>query len=338
MNDSIPSPRLVRRGQHRFVSSDSTGPWGFYEIWVEEEGLPWVAIMPDGTETAVRLNRLTVEGINNSLGEYTPGESTIETIGIGLQEGELAISLRQDWPIPAIGAILLTVIGFTAAVAVALRARRRSAHFQALAARDAASTDAERIRVAREIHDGPLQELADLARTQDSGPPNVRDRLREVSAELRALASDLRPPALERVGLIPALEDLASRWGARSDSFKVRIRSELRPGALSPETEAALYRIAQESLTNAQKHGRAQTAWVFLREVSGATELVVRDDGVGIPETVSPRSSGLKRLVGDGHLGLMGMGERARSIGGALSIGNGPGGIGTEVQVRIPSN
>ncbi|MGB3544780.1 MAG: response regulator [Rubrivirga sp.] len=129
-----------------------------------------------------------------------------------------------------------------------------------------------------EIHDGPLQELARLAR---SSPPDIQKPLRDVGDELRALASGLRPSALDRFGLEPALEDLADRWARASPPLVVRVNID--PGGRLPEdVELAAYRITQEALANAHTHGLARTAWVFLRRERGDVDLLVRDDGTGI--------------------------------------------------------
>ncbi len=106
---------------------------------------------------------------------------------------------------------------------------------------------------------------------------------------------------------------------------------------LTPEVELALYRVVQESLTNASVHGNASTTWVALRSSGDGLELLVRDDGEGLPVEMDVTAD-TDRLVAAGHFGLVGMHERARSIGASLALGPGPGGFGTEVRLLLPKS
>ncbi len=204
--------------------------------------------------------------------------------------------------------------------------------------------------MAREIHDGPLQDVTSLVRVHSSesdatetapAEPLVQS-LRRVSGDLRALATGLRPPALDEFGLEPALEDLVDRWARAPEPLTVRLNAQHGPsGAVSrpsAEVELAVYRIVQEALTNAATHGRAATAWIFLTDRDGAVDVVIRDNGHGLSDAVRLDQSHTRKLVASGHFGLAGMTERAQSLGGTLDLRAGPGGLGTEVRLHIPSN
>lgn len=299
-----------------------------YEMWLGPDAA-WVELTPTGTEAPVLLDGSTVGALKLVLDHNTPA-ARVESASVGVQDGDVAVAFRQEWPLGTTLLFAISVLAVGLAVGVAVRSRRQADRLRALARREAESREAERTRVAREIHDGALQDLALLARSE--APVDVRDRIRDVGADLRALAADLRPPALDRLGLPAALEDLADRWARAPDPLTVRVRvDDDRPRPAAAD-ELALFRVAQEALSNASRHGRARTAWVFLR----AAELVVRDDGKGLPDDVGLGPLGERRLLASGHYGLAGMAERARAAGGALRVARGPGGVGTEVRVRVP--
>jgi two-component system sensor histidine kinase UhpB len=203
------------------------------------------------------------------------------------------------------------------------------------AARTALSAqEAERLRVARELHDEIGQTLtavilhAERAAEGDPGeaPRQLRDvaeAVRDSLDEVRRISRELRPEALDDLGLVSGLLALCSRVERQGGP---RVRPMLQKGLppLSPEVELVIYRVAQESLTNAMRHARAREASVRLMADAEAVVLTVTDDGVGMPP----------ELGGD-TTGLAGMRERALLIGGRLSIGSGPG-EGTEVQLTVP--
>lgn len=197
------------------------------------------------------------------------------------------------------------------------------------------ATEAERARMAREIHDDPLQAIAGVIQQLEEPSPDAgsaRDSLREVAARLRGVATELHPPILDDLGLVPAIE--AAARGASSERLvDVRIedltgyaRSD-RPPA---EVELAVFRIAQEAITNALKHARSRRVWVEGRVAARAVELSVLDDGIGIP------SGRAEEALRGGHLGIASMRQRAVAVGGTVDITGLPGG-GTAVRVRWSS-
>ena len=201
----------------------------------------------------------------------------------------------------------------------------------------------ERKRIARELHDGIGQIFTALAlglsgveeamsrdpalARQQAG--NLKDLAIRAITEMRQLVSDLRPPQLDDLGLVPALHWLADEWRERKQlDVQVRVSGQRR--RLTPETETILFRIAQEALTNVAKHAHAKQAIVLLSFESDPIELCIEDDGIGMtPEQIR------RRLTRNQGWGLAGMHERAALAGGQLEITSAPG-RGTRLTVHIP--
>jgi signal transduction histidine kinase len=231
----------------------------------------------------------------------------------------------------------------TRALAASLEKQREET--QRLADMVIRAQEEERGRVARELHDEANQLLAALMTTVDTadavsaadgGNPALREtlaRLRHLAdtalGDLQRIATELRPPALDEFGLLPALNrhvrDRVSGSGLRAD-----VQIEGRRRRLPQAVELALYRIAQESLANVQKHARARCVHVRLRFLPDAVRLDVSDDGVGF----DPSAPGAAEATRSG-LGLAGMRERASIVGGTVEVSSMPGG-GTRVSARIP--
>ena len=205
--------------------------------------------------------------------------------------------------------------------------RRESARRELLA------QEAERRRVAAELHDeigqGLTAMLLDLDRTVAAAPEAQREpvmRTREVAAQLledvRRLARSLRPEVLDELGLVPALTNLCDRLGART-GVEIELARNGELPSLGADLQLVIYRIAQESLTNVIRHAKASRADVRLTGGPGRVQLSVADDGVGID---APAKAGN---------GIRGMRERAVLVGGQLAVGRSPAG-GTEVALTIP--
>jgi two-component system sensor histidine kinase UhpB len=211
---------------------------------------------------------------------------------------------------------------------------------RALASQVIRAQEQERQRVARELHDDTAQvlfaQLLRLAALKSSAYPEVQQMasdLEDMTVEalegVRRLALELRPPALDDLGLVAALEGLAQRF---SDQLGIPVDYQARGtrSRLSPEVEVVLYRVAQEALTNILKHARAAHVWIDLDRGEHDVTLSIRDDGVGfdpkVTRTTDPMRSGL---------GVFGMQERAALAGGTLRIWQRPGG-GSEVFAFIP--
>jgi two-component system sensor histidine kinase UhpB len=206
-----------------------------------------------------------------------------------------------------------------------------------IAARALNATEEERKRIARELHDGTAQTLAALrvrlrlarAVADEEGRNTVLERVSadigEVTEEIRRIAQGLRPPALDMLGLAPAIQSHAR---AIAETTGIAIDTDLTAidGLLTPEAELAFYRIVQEALSNVARHSAARRAWIRMRVTGRQVLTVVEDDGQGF--TVAGDLPG-------GGLGLFGMQERAAYVGGAVEIDSEPG-AGTRVRVTIP--
>lgn len=193
--------------------------------------------------------------------------------------------------------------------------------------------EAERKRVAQELHDELGQALTaamlQLGGLAKGAPAELQGDLREAQETMRAslddvrrIAQQLRPEALDDLGLVPALVALATTF---SEHTGLRIRRQLGDDLppLPAEAELAVYRVAQESLTNAARHAGASSVDLSLERGPDGVLLRVRDDGKGL-DRVRPSS------------GMRGMRERALLIGGDLTINQAPGG-GVEVRLRVPA-
>jgi signal transduction histidine kinase len=222
---------------------------------------------------------------------------------------------------------LLQALAVSAATAVATA---MNAGEEALR-RSLDASEAERSRWARELHDETLQQLAGLrmllAGARRSGDRDRIDRALEGALErlttgigdLRSLIADLRPAALDELGVGPALETLAGRAADVDVDLEVSLAS--RPRA---ELESTIYRVVQEALTNVAKHARATRVVIRVRDADDAIEVTVRDDGAGFDP--HHRSTGF---------GLVGMRERLALVRGTLDIQTTPGG-GTTLRAVIP--
>jgi len=202
----------------------------------------------------------------------------------------------------------------------------------------ARAEEQERLRLSRELHDQMGQLVAALllglrSLAPGAGPAGGAlgelERLAEqIAREVHTVALELRPPALDRLGLRRALEgrlnDWAARHGVEADFQAVGIVDE-RFGA---EVETTLFRAVQEGLTNAARHAGATSVSLVLERRPGSVAVILEDDGRGFDVEAATTPAG-------GRLGLLGMQERARLLGGAMEIESAPG-AGTTLFVRLP--
>jgi two-component system, NarL family, sensor histidine kinase DegS len=189
----------------------------------------------------------------------------------------------------------------------------------------------ERKRVARDLHDGPAQRLAMLTRSLEGYVPpssgsdrDLHEDASEILGELRRVARDQRPTLLDDLGLVPAVEWLVSELQGRTD-LAAELTVSGRVQRLSPETEVAFYRIAQEAMRNTERHAQATSLAITVTFTDDQIELRVVDDGTGFSMPQSPGE-----YIPSKRLGLMGMHERAQLVGGFLEFQETPGG-GTTV-------
>jgi two-component system sensor histidine kinase UhpB len=194
--------------------------------------------------------------------------------------------------------------------------------------------EAERLRIARALHDEAGQTLTAVAleieRVADQADADGRMRLMAVAAqvhdtldEIRRISRELRPEALDDLGLINALIALCSRT-SRQGAIQVERRLTGDLPSLTPELELVIYRVAQEALTNVLRHSDASHCVVSLELRDQTIELTIQDDGRGLPEQMAPDT-----------VGIEGMRERALLVRGTLALSSAPAG-GTTVILRVP--
>jgi two-component system sensor histidine kinase UhpB len=213
-----------------------------------------------------------------------------------------------------------------------LEAERRESGQRALHAQEA-----ERLRIARGLHDevgqvltGVLLHLDSLAGIDEakrrSDLEETKQAVRQALEEIRRIAQELRPEMLEHLGLVSALTELSRKFADQSGIRVDRRFSEDLP-PLSDEAQIAVYRVAQESLTNVARHAEASRVEIALQRSVDSVVLQVVDNGRGLPDSTASIN---------GHTGLRGMRERALLVGGALAIKRGHNG-GVEVRLEVPA-
>jgi signal transduction histidine kinase len=205
--------------------------------------------------------------------------------------------------------------------------------------------EAERTRLARELHDGPVQGLIALTQRAEMAQRQVQrdhkedaqgllDELRhtgqQLVQDLRRTIGALRPIYLEDLGFAPALDTLV-RQAAERTSSEIRLEQGHPIDRLAPEVELGAYRIAQEALNNALQHARAQHITVRVECEAQTLILTVVDDGEGFTVPEKP-----DLLTQDGHFGLIGMQERATLLGGTFQA-RAVRGQGTRIVARLPA-
>ncbi len=200
--------------------------------------------------------------------------------------------------------------------------------------------ETERKRIARELHDDHCQRVTALvleanllAKTCRERSPDLASRITSMSGklmdilkDLRALSHDLLPRNLGDISLLIPIRGLIEEYNGKAQ-FTVEFEERDVPNELPPAVMTALFRLLQESLSNVTKHANAQRVTVSLKGTEQGIELVVADDGVGFEPTLVP--SGRKSV------GIIGMKERVRPLGGTVTISSQPG-QGTRVTFSIP--
>jgi signal transduction histidine kinase len=268
---------------------------------------------PGASVAAEPTPRALIESTDLALAAVTPG---IACVSLAFTSVPYSYTL---WPIVVWLAAILIARRFTL---------RPLARLATLATRErdleVAAAEAERARIAAEIHDDALQELTMLVRRLDAaGDGGNAEAARGIAIRLRAICGDLRLPILDDLGVGPSLEWFVDRLDRVCGPIGLEREGEDR--RLPDEVELAIYRIAQEALTNAVKHGEPPIVVRYTAGPSGI-ELEVDDAGAGL----APGAADLAERTG--RLGLIGMAQRAEAIGAVLSVGQRPGG-GTRVKL-----
>ena len=252
----------------------------------------------------------------------------------------VALDRAQDSPaFDADDEHLLTSFAASAAIAIATAQSVEAERLR----HSIRASEQERRRWARELHDETLQDLGamkmGLETARTAGRPELLDQSVEQAVDqldltirgLQSLITELRPAALDELGLRPALEALVERTRATS-GLDVELRIELveirgqGETRLDTEVSTTVYRLVQESLTNAVKHANPDRVSVEILETGPDLTVMVRDDGSGFEQEDR----------GDGGFGLIGMDERVSLVGGRLEIDSAPG-RGTTVRASLPA-
>jgi two-component system, NarL family, sensor kinase len=244
---------------------------------------------------------------------------------------------------PILGAIgLILIVQVPLFWSLTRRLQRSHEQREELLANAVMSSRRERRRVASYLHDGPVQEIAGLAfslapvagRAESRGDDadasvvrNVIDRLRGTVRDLRALLVDLHPPILASAGLDAAIRDLVSPLVARGTQVELQVDGSDR---LDAETQALVYRVAQEAVRNVIAYAEATTVSVEVEVFDSTARLLVADDGRGFGADVRDH----RRT--EGHLGLSLVEELAQQAGGTLTIDSVEG-AGTRVELEVPT-
>jgi two-component system NarL family sensor kinase len=262
--------------------------------------------------------------------------------GIEATMAELARGARHNITVTLlwVGAVAVFGVALISAGALALNLsehRSAEAKLRALAREVVQSQEDERARLARELHDGVSQALVatklliESAQQAPDSAARLQDlalkRLNSTLAEVRHLSHALRPALLDTLGLPAALQHLAGEFDAAGGTrFTARVRGD--ELALPEAAKTALFRIAQEALSNAARHAQASAVTVTLAfEPCGSVALEVADDGCGFDADAA-------QSVADRGLGLRSMRERADALGAVLSLVTAPG-VGCRLRVTL---
>ena len=199
----------------------------------------------------------------------------------------------------------------------------------------------ERKRLSREIHDGPAQMLANvLLRTdlidlayhqkgQEAAQKEIKElkvMVRNALSEVRRIIYDLRPMALDDLGLVPTLKKYILTTEEYNPTSKINFQIYGEGQRLQPNLEVAIFRLVQECLTNGTKHGKFSEAWVKIEWVKQKINIIVKDNGVGFDPSIVKEKS----------FGLLGMRERVELLNGTMKIISFPGN-GTTILFSIPT-
>ena len=299
-------------------------------------------------ETSAEISDLTApentyeEGSGPLLEVYTPIETPggdkllFETYqrysSIDEQRQQL---LRSFLPVLVIALIALALLLIPLGWILARRLQRSAREREEALQRSLDVSDRERRRIAGDLHDGPVQELAGLsmrlsASAESTADPAQQQVLRESATAVRGSVRTLRsaivgvyPPNLEASGLGPALEDLTSRLRHEGLAVSLDVSD---PAGYGSVVDQLLYRVCQEALRNVEKHAGASQIFVSVGRDDGSAVLTVTDDGRGIPA----------EAAGEGHMGLQIVDDLVRDAGGTLVVAPGPSG-GTVVRVEVPT-
>ena len=245
---------------------------------------------------------------------------------------------RDFFPIMLVALVALEALQLPLAWSMARRVRAGQQRQDVLMRRAVEASDAERRRIARDLHDGVVQDLASVSYSLASIEGKVDDAGREALHEaamgtrrsiraLRSLLVEIYPPSLRDAGLRVALSDLAAPLGARGIDTDVELPDDLR---FPPDVEALLYRAAHEAVRNVVAHAGAQHVHIRLSRPDHRAVLDIDDDGVGFDARASVQRPA------KGHVGLRVLTELVADAGGSVDVMSRPG-EGTRIHLEVPT-
>jgi signal transduction histidine kinase len=330
---------LLREGRPRLVRGA-----GVCERWADHDGA--------GDGGAAALARAIESGLPQVTGRWSDGRTTYPFAAVLplLQReqamGALVLVGEARDPFTALDDRFLVALGQQVGAALEnadlyARLEARTVELARLSARMIEQQEEERRRLSRELHDETAQVFSavkmELGVLREGVAPEQAARLDQALAlidtgirSIRSVTNDLRPSILDDLGLLPALRSLVADFAERSG-----IRTNLAaPGTLPPlskEAELALFRALQEALSNVLRHAAARSVEIGISVNPTGVLLAVQDDGRGPPEL------GPERLERGGHMGLAGMRERIKALGGSVRFGRAHDmGVGASLEVLVP--
>jgi len=331
---------------------DSQGPETFLRARAAAPDLPVVVL------TGIEDEAVGLEAVRHGIQDYlikgqAHGRQTARAIRYAIERKRAETALKQaeaDLQLErsrleervAVRTAELSGTNQVLKAEIALRQRMQEAHQQVLR-RLSEAEETERGRFSRELHDRLGQQLTALKlglqmlRQQGPFAEPALERIAKLETmadglmrDIRHLAWELRPSALDDLGLEQALQRYATEW---SETSHVPLDFHCNGGGanrLPQEFESTLYRVAQEALTNIVRHAHAQRVSLLLERRPGSVSLIVEDDGRGFDVQSTLKSAGAQ-----GSLGLLGMQERVNLVGGVLEVESSAG-AGTTIFVRLP--
>jgi signal transduction histidine kinase len=323
--DSGDNPYAVISRVLTYMDTDLTAetlPPAVVRSLAETLNLPYVGLEIEGGPTAETGSRPDVPLISLPLHYHERPLGTLH----------LAPRIVAGVPLPIDGQLLGDL---TRQISLTLYATQMSAELQESRRRIVTAREEGRLLLRRDLHDGlgpalaTMTMQADTARDLLPDDPAAADRLlaqlidqaQTTVVEVRRIVHGLRPPALDELGLFEALEVLAE--GFATPDLRVVVRLPEQQPPLPAAVEVAVYRIAQEALTNVRRHARAGSVELALWSEAGELCLSISDDGVGLPPEI------------ESGLGLPSMRERAQEIGGSLTVQSNES-RGTRITARFP--
>lgn len=328
--------------RHGAITLERDGGMATYTFRVEADSS---VRLGDAEGREVVLPAFVLLGVYGQVAASAGLDTTrVDRLSYGVERGRLTFSVTDEVGLTVLAALLIALAVSSGLLSAWLwgRLRRERAQRHQLAesrTRLAESREDERMRLAHDLHDGPVQDLhalrmrLDMAARAGHGPPGpeaaaeVQDEIVRVIRELRAISEDLRPPALSPFGLAAAVRALVDRFRLLNPDTAVDLDLDDDGQALPEIVRIVLFRVCQESLNNAVKHGHPRQIHVCFRLGPQRITFEIRDDagGFDLPDD-------LNALALRGHYGLLGMSERVEAIGADLSVESVPG-VGTTTRV-----